>query len=75
MIPDLDTTSQTWRALERWALNEIEMHHRRLEQPDTPQNFTDYLRGRIGTLRELIALGSPPMPMPLMAGKPTKAGY
>lgn len=52
----IDANSATWRAVKAWAEQEIENARGRLETRALPIEDTDYERGAIGKLRDLLAL-------------------
>lgn len=57
---DIDIHSLTWRSVEAWAEDEISQTHERLEQTGLTQQATEYERGRIAALRDLLRLKEPP---------------
>jgi len=52
----IDVTSPTWRSIQKWAEEEIENIHLDLETPQLDPDETEYLRGKIAALRNLIDL-------------------
>lgn len=53
---DIDKTSPTWRSISKWAEEEIANTQLDLETPQLDPNETEFLRGKIAALRNLIDL-------------------
>lgn len=56
MKPQIDPKSDTWRAVEEWANERINDARLRNDSISADMVETSRLRGRIGTLKELLAL-------------------
>lgn len=59
----IEPHSSTWAAVEAWANEQIERNRLTLESVGLDATHTATIRGRIATLRELLALPNPP-PLP-----------
>jgi len=57
--PPEQKDSPAWRALERWAAEQIEETRTLLENPDTTPEMTMYHRGVIAALKALVAGDEP----------------
>ena len=55
----IDTTSQTWWTVRDWANGELVHLTSFLEHPGLDLAATETIRGRIATLRALLALAHP----------------
>lgn len=55
----IDPHSETWAAVKKFAETEIEFARNRLERQGADPLTTEYERGRIKTLRDLLALATP----------------
>lgn len=53
---EIDKHSPTWRFVIRWAEEEITNTQLDLEVPQTDQTKTEFMRGKIAALRNLIDL-------------------
>ena len=67
MKKGLEPYSSTWSVLKRWAAEEIDLHHVKLEDPSQTEAQTNNTRGRISQLRDLLALAEPD---PVIPGNP-----
>lgn len=52
----IDETSPTWRSISKWAEEEISNTQLDLETPKLDPEETEFLRGKIAALRNLIDL-------------------
>jgi hypothetical protein len=55
----IDAYSETWREMAAKANGIIEASRTRLEQVDQSQSESQFLRGKIAALREILALAQP----------------
>lgn len=62
IISLIDEHSQTWKAVKRWAEQEIAMSQGKLEQPGFDAVATENERGAIKRLRTLLALAGTDAP-------------
>ena len=51
-----EVQAPTWRVVNKWAGEQIELHRDALEASSLPEKETENLRGRIAELRALLAL-------------------
>jgi hypothetical protein len=58
----IDPHSSTWRDVAAWAAVEVDKCRVRLDDPATDHPTTMLMRGRLATLRDLLALTAPPPP-------------
>lgn len=58
--PVIDATSETWQAVEAYALAKREDLRTKLESTGMPEIETAVARGRIAALKDLLALGKAP---------------
>lgn len=58
--PVIDTTTETWDAIETYAKAKREELRTKLESTGMPEVETAVLRGRIAALKDLLALGKAP---------------
>jgi len=56
MTRGIDTTSSTWAALKKRALERLETYRAEIDSEDTDERRTQNLRGRIAELTDLLAL-------------------
>ncbi len=52
----IDTASQTWQAIEEWALSRIDNMHFQNESTQLSELDTACIRGKIAFARELLSL-------------------
>lgn len=55
----IEEHSPTWRAVKSWAEGVLEISRARIEACGTPQDVTEFERGRIAACKELLALTAP----------------
>jgi hypothetical protein len=60
---DIEPHSRTWRAVKEWAEARLTSSRSTLEAAGLPREETEYERGRISALRELLGLTEPPIIM------------
>lgn len=60
----IDPNSATWSAVKALAESTVVDACARLESPGTPIGETEFERGRIWAMRELLRLETPRMPIP-----------
>lgn len=58
----IETTSTTWREVERYVAARIEQLRLLLERPGTPAAETERYRGEIAALRGILRLATPDAP-------------
>ncbi len=56
----IDRHSETWREVAAWAEDELSKATERIETLGVKSDETENLRGRIATLRELLAMQDDP---------------
>ena len=56
----IDIYSPTWRRIEAWATAELEDARAVVETPAVDQTFTEFTRGRIAVLKQVLALAGEP---------------
>jgi hypothetical protein len=56
---DIDPHSRTWRAVKDWAEARLTSSRSTIEAVGMPPLETEYERGRIAAMRELLALTEP----------------
>lgn len=56
---DIDEHSRTWRAVKQWAEDRLVSSRATIEAAGMPPMDTEYQRGRIAVLRELLGLTEP----------------
>lgn len=56
---DIDPSSRTWRAIRAWAEKGLKRSRDAIETPGYGTMETEFERGRIAALRELVALPAP----------------
>lgn len=59
MADQIDPNSQTWRAVKAWAEGRRERSRSALEAQALPASDTEFERGKIAAVRELLALAEP----------------
>ena len=59
----IEATSQTWIAVRKAAEGMIEVDRSALEARGLPDVDTEYLRGRIAALKDVLDLTKPPIDM------------
>ncbi len=52
----IDTASQTWQAIEEWALSRIDNMHFQNEHMGSSEQLTAFIRGKIAFARQLHLL-------------------
>lgn len=68
-MTEINTNTDTWLQVERWAKARIEHHRDALEMQGLDERRADFARGSVAVLRELIAVGEPsPMPIDTAGG-------
>lgn len=55
----IDRQSLTWRQVEAWTRAEIQHARDRLERRNLDERSSDFDRGRIAALRDLLAMAEP----------------
>lgn len=63
--PLIDKHSETWRHVSAWAAEKLQEARELNDRQGVPIDQTENLRGRIETLKEVLALAEPPKPLPL----------
>lgn len=61
---DIDTRSATWRAVKEEIARRIEGDRSWLEARTLPESETQFIRGRIAALRDILALPGNETPAP-----------
>lgn len=54
----LNTASSTWQIVEKLVLDDIEMSRTNLEKSGLPVEKTEYYRGRIAAMKEVLDLSA-----------------
>lgn len=62
----IDTGSDVWRAITKFAGTEIDTARETLESSGLDAVTTENLRGRIKAMRDILALADPPDPIPVL---------
>lgn len=57
---EIDPKSDAWKAVEEWAVERLKKARDRNDSPAADMVETSHLRGRIGALKELLALTKAP---------------
>lgn len=66
-VHQIDPNSRTWKAVERHADSRIVRSRATLESHGTTMETTEYERGRIDAMKELLRLAEDPSESPLSA--------
>lgn len=62
----IDINSATWVVVKRWTEGQIAQAQTALELRSTGPVDTEFWRGRVSALRELLRLAAPELPLPPM---------